>query len=130
MRYRQLCERFTAALAAADWATMEAMLDPDFEVVEAEGLPYAGTYRGAAGWRQLSGQVLATWSGFRLRTLEILGETDDSLVIRFAMSGRSRKTGTPFETSILELWRFRDDRLIGITPYYFDTHQLALADAD
>ena len=130
MGNRAFCERFVAALGQGDWAAMEAMLDPEFEVVEASGLPYAGVYRGAEGWRLLSDAVLSTWSRFRLGTAEILGETEDTVVVRFPMSGQSRKTGKSFETSVLELWRFRADRLLHIEPHYFDTHALALADSN
>jgi ketosteroid isomerase-like protein len=129
LNHRQFCERFLTALGKADWPTMHAMLDPDFEVVEAAGLPYAGTYRGAEGWKQMSDAVLATWSKFRLGPPEILGETEDTVVVRFDMKGCSRRTGTPFETSVLELWRFRGDKLVRIEPHYFDTHLLAMADA-
>lgn len=130
MKYRGFCEQFVAALGVGDWARMEQLLHPDFEVVEAAGLPYAGVYRGAEGWRRLSDAVLSTWSGFRLALMEMHGGNEDAAVLRFAMSGRSRKTGTAWETSVLELWKFRDDRLIRIDPYYFDTHLLARADAE
>ena len=36
-----------------------------------------------------------------------LGETEDTLVVRLAISGRSRKTGTPFESTVLELVSFQ-----------------------
>jgi ketosteroid isomerase-like protein len=129
MKYRGFCERFIAALGAADWAGMEQMLHPDFEVVEADGLPYAGIYRGAAGWRSLSDAILATWSGFRISLMEMHGG-DDAAVLRFAMSGRSRRTGRAWQSSVLELWKFRDDKLVRIDPYYFDTNLLAKADAE
>ncbi|RYD56918.1 MAG: nuclear transport factor 2 family protein [Sphingomonadales bacterium] len=129
MKHRAICERFVAALGQGDWPAMEQMLDADFEVVEAEGLPYAGTYHGFEGWRRLSDAVLSTWSGFRLNLIEMHGGDEDAAVMRFAMSGRSRKTGTAWETTVLELWKFRDGKLARIDPYYFDTNLLARADA-
>lgn len=128
MSHRAFCERFLAALAAGDFDAVGAMLDPDFLLEEAAGLPYAGTYRGVDGWRALSKAIVATWGGFRARILEFPGETADTLVVRLAISGRSRKTGTPFESTVLELWRFRDGRLREIVPYYWDTHHLATID--
>lgn len=128
MKHRALCEAFLAALGSGDWDAMERILHPDFVCVEAEGLPYAGTYTGFDGWRRLSDAVLATWSGFRMNVLEMHGGDEDSAVLRIALSGKSRKTGKAWESSVLELWKFREGRLISIDPYYFDT--LLLAEAD
>jgi ketosteroid isomerase-like protein len=122
------CQRFIAAVTAGDLDAVAELIDPEFVVTEAEGLPYAGTYRGVDGWRALSKAIVATWGGFRLQLLEVLGETADTLVVRFAIFGRSRKTGTPFASTVLELWRFRGDRLCEIVPYYWDTHHLASID--
>jgi ketosteroid isomerase-like protein len=124
--HRDFCERFFAAVSTGDFTAISGMLDPDFVVHEAAGLPYAGTYRGIDGWRDLSKAVISTWADFKIRPLEFLGETDDTFVVRFALSGRSRKKGTSFETSVLELWRFRAGRLCEIVPYYWDTHHLAM----
>jgi uncharacterized protein len=126
MKHRKFCERFVAALAAGDFDTMGTMLHPDFVVVEADGLPYAGIYRGLDGWRALSRAVVETWAGFSIRPIAFLGETSNTFVVRFAISGRSRKTGNAFETTVLELWQFRDGLLAAIDPYYWDTHLLAL----
>lgn len=128
MKYRAFCEQFLAALAAGDWSTMEQMMHPEFVCIEADGLPYAGVYRGFEGWRRLSDAVLATWSGFRMKVMEMHGGDEESAVLRIALSGKSRKTGKAWESSVLELWKFRDGRLAGIDPYYFDTHLLAKAD--
>lgn len=130
MSYRLFCDRFLAALQAGDRDAMAEMLDPDFIIEEAEGLPYAGIYRGLDGWLALSRAVVGTWSGFRISPVEYPGESADSFVVRFAISGRSRRTGKAFETTVLELWRFREGRLAAILPYYFDTHALAMADQE
>ncbi len=130
MSHREFCERFLAAMSVGDFDTQGAMLDESFVVHEAEGLPYAGDYHGIAGWRALSKAVVATWGGFALKPMEFLGETADTFVVRFRISGRSRKTGKTFDSTVLELWKFNDGRLWEITPYYWDTHALALADQD
>jgi ketosteroid isomerase-like protein len=126
---RLFSERFLAATRAGDRAQLTEMLHPDFELEEAAGLPYGGLYHGVDGWLALGGAVVAAWRSFRMELLEFVAETDDSLVVRLAISGRSRKTDRPFESTVLELWRFKDDRLHRIHPYYFDTHLLALADS-
>ena len=58
-------------------------------------------------------------------TESIIGDaTSDHVVLLQRMRGRSRRTGQPFEMSILELYSFRDGKLIGIKPYYWDTAAL------
>lgn len=129
MSYRDFCDRFRKALNSGDFDTQSSMLSPDFVVTEAAGLPYSGTYRGAEGWKELATAVVRTWSGFRLEFLEYVGETESTLVVRFAISGTSRKTGRSFESTVMELWRFENGLLSEILPYYWDTQLLAAADA-
>lgn len=128
MSHREFCERFIAAMSVGDFDALALMLDENFVVHEAQGLPYAGDYHGIEGWRALSQAVVSTWASFRLKPLEFLGETPESFVVRFAISGRSRKTGKLFDSTVLELWKFNGARLREITPYYWDTHALALTD--
>lgn len=116
------------ALRAGDFATLATLLHPDFRVREASGLPYAGIFHGAEGWRQLSRIVVKTWDGFRFDVIEHHGSPAGTMIVRFAISGRSRRTGRPFETTVLELWRFRDGLLAEIVPYYWDTAELAAID--
>ena len=122
MSHRAFADRFLAALRAGDTASMAETIHPDFELVEAESLPYGGTYRGLAGWQALTQAVGATFAGFRLDLLDYAGEGEDTLVLHFAISGRGRRSGTPFESRVLEYWRFLDGKLVRIDPFYFDTH--------
>ena len=129
MGHRQFSERFLAAMRAGDEAALREMMDPDFTVEEADSLPYGGTYRGVEGWMTLSRAVVAAWAGFRLELADYVAETPDSLVVRFRIAGRSRKTGRSFESSVMEWWMFKEGRLLRILPYYFDTHLLVAANA-
>lgn len=114
-------------MRSGNQAAMREMLHPEFEVEEAAGLPYGGNYRGIQGWLELCNAVAGTWGQFRLQLIEYAGESPDSLVIRFAISGRSRKTGKSFESTVLEFWKFKDGKLFRIHPYYFDTQLLVAA---
>jgi ketosteroid isomerase-like protein len=125
MSHVQFCERFMAATRSDDEVALSELLHPDFLLEEPSGLPYSGTYHGVSGWRTLARAVVSAWSKFRIEPLEYPAESKDSLVVRFAISGRSRKTGKPFESTVLELWRFKDGKLWRILPHYFDTHLLA-----
>jgi ketosteroid isomerase-like protein len=127
MSHRKFCEDFLAATRSGDAAALGAMLHPEFSVEEASGLPYAGVYKGVDGWIALSRAVVGTWSKFKIAPIAYPGETENTFTVRFAISGVSRKTGQAFETTVLELWQFKDGKLLEIAPYYFDTHLLAKA---
>ncbi len=130
MGNRALCSHFLEVMARNDVAGMDALIHPDFELIEPEGLPYGGVYKGREGWRALVNRVIETWASFRIHIAEELGETQDTVVTRFDISGRSRKTGRTWTSSVLELWRFRDGLLVEIAPYYFDTHLLTMMDQE
>lgn len=129
MSHKPFFDRFMAATRTGDKATLAEMVHPEFKLVEPTGVPYEGTFHGLDGWRKLARSVVEAWEDFKVEPIAFPGESADSLVVRLRLSGRSRKTGRPFDMSVLELWSFRDGKLIEISPHYFDTHLLAKIDA-
>ncbi|CAH1663698.1 MULTISPECIES: nuclear transport factor 2 family protein [unclassified Chelatococcus] len=130
MTHQNFCERFFAALEKGDFETLGSMLAPDFVCHEAESLPYGGKWRGIDGWKALCKAIVTSWKGVKATPIEFLGETPDTIVIRLSLVGFSRRTGKSLDTTVLELWRFRDGQLREIIPYYWDTAALAAADRD
>lgn len=97
----------------------------DFTVVEADTLPYAGTYRGAKGFMQLIGKVMGEWSNLEIETLQVVGAPDgDVFAIEMSMKGASTKSGRPFSTTVCELWTIKDHKIFAIKPYYWDTKKM------
>jgi ketosteroid isomerase-like protein len=117
-----------AATRVGDKATLAEMVHAEFELVEPTGVPYEGVFRGLDGWRKLARAVVEAWEDFRVEPIAFPGESKDTFVVHLRLSGRSRKTGRPFDMSVLEMWSFKDGKLIGISPHYFDTHLLAKID--
>lgn len=117
------------ALRAGDFGAIAPLLHPDFVVHEAPSLPYAGDFHGVEGWRDLSRAVVGAWEDFRFDIVEHHGSPARTMIVRFRISGRSRRTGKAFDTTVLEMWRFRDGLLAEITPYYWDTAGLAAVHA-
>jgi uncharacterized protein len=124
MSTESVSARFFAALKRGDQDQMCALLHPGFTVTEANGLPYAGVYHGPAGWKTLCRNVVKTWKKFNIDLLELVLETDTTVVIRFSISGRSSRTDREFHSTVLELWRIQDGKILEILPYYWDTHRL------
>lgn len=128
MSHKPFFERFMAATRVGDKATLAEMVHAEFELVEPTGVPYEGVFRGLDGWRKLARAVVEAWEDFRVEPIAFPGESKDTFVVHLRLSGRSRKTGRPFDMSVLEMWSFKDGKLIGISPHYFDTHLLAKID--
>ena len=104
----------------------KSLLHDDFEIVEAPSLPYGGTYRGLDGWHELIRKIMKIWSGVRVTPLYTLGEPDgDRFAKMYRLSGASSATGKKFDTTIFELWEFKDGKIHRTRPYYWDTKELA-----
>ncbi len=130
MSHRPFFERFMAATRTGDKAALAEMVHPEFELIEPTGVPYEGVFRGLDGWRRLARAVIDAWEDFKVEPINFPGESADTFVVNLRLSGRSRKTGRPFSMSVLELWTFRDGKLLSISPHYFDTNLLAKIDTN
>ena len=114
-----------ASDAAEALAIQQSLLHPDFEIVEAPGLPYGGTYRGIDGWAALIARIKTIWDPVRVTPLWTIGEPDgDKFGKMYRLSGTSTATGRQFDTRIFELWEFEGDKIIRSVPFYYDTKEL------
>ena len=106
-------------------ATVKELLDPDFVVIEPDGLPYAGTYRGPDGWWTVFRRMLSTWTDIKHEPIFLMGDpAGENFALMVRLSGRSLKTGKPFETTVMEHWVVRNGRVVSSRPHYFDTKYL------
>ena len=129
MNNKQRLQALFDAFVARDMATWDAGLHPDFEIIEAPGLPYGGTYKGLDGWHRLITKIMGTWDDFVTAPVgEIIGDPDgDRFAALHSLKGRSKKTGRSVALQVFELWVFKDHKAIQVVPYYFDTHAVAKA---
>ncbi|WEK41481.1 MAG: nuclear transport factor 2 family protein [Candidatus Brevundimonas colombiensis] len=103
----------------------QSLLHEDFEIIEAPGLPYGGTYRGLKGWGDLIATIKTIWNPVRVTPLWTIGDPNgDQFGKMYRVSGASSVTGKTFDTTIFELWEFKDGKIIRTRPYYWDTHEL------
>lgn len=121
---RETLEAFFAAFHIQDMTTMEALLAPDFAIYEAEGLPYAGVYRGIEGWRDLLGRIGAIWSTMIPVVRHFIGDGCHFAVL-MDVTLVSVATGRTLETSVFELWTVEDGKVKEIRPHYWDTAAVA-----
>lgn len=120
---KDIVREFMKAAGKGDVEALVALLHPEFQIVEADGLPYGGTRHGAEGLIGLVREVFATWVDCGVEVRKIVAD-DDCVFVLAEMSGRGRADPEPFRMPLVEVYRFKDGRIVEIRPFYFDTQRL------
>jgi SnoaL-like domain len=105
------------ATGRGDWTAAEALLTDDFFVTEAQGLPYAGVYRGRGALHELFNIVMPILGAEGLEIHEHTVGGDHAVTLLDIIAGGQR-------ISLAEMYRFRDGKVCEIKPYYFDPNQV------
>ena len=105
-----------ASTGAGDFDTAEMLLTDDFFIIEAEGLPMAGEYRGKTALRGLYAHVFGT---LKVADLEPEGMSVGGDYVVNLISFRFENPDLA-SAQLAEGFRFRDDKVCEIRPYYFD----------
>ena len=114
-------QRLYGAALTGDWATVTEILTPDCLIVEAEALPFAGTYRGPQGMADLFvkfGSVL-TIKDLKMAPMMCAGDT---VTVRIELVVDNH--GMDETLKVVELLRFENGRVAELTPFYFDAAQV------
>ena len=105
-----------ASTGAGDFDTAESLLTDDFFIIEAEGLPMAGEYRGRTALRGLYAHVFGT---LKVADLEPEGMSVGGDYVVNLISFRFENPDLA-SAQLAEVFRFRGDKVCEIRPYYFD----------
>lgn len=95
---------------------------PEAVMIEADGLPYGGTYRGVEAIRRGIETAVATWDDFA-GELENVAVSGNLAYVYVHLRGKGKKSGKSFAFPIVEVSRFRDGKVVEFRPFYFDTHR-------
>lgn len=109
-----------------EWEALTEMLDPQFEAVEADGLPYGGRYKGRAGFMKIVEALGAHYEDLRISDFEVLGN-GETVIGLFRVQAISRSTGRPIDLRFSEHWKIRNGKIIFLEPFYFDTYAIRVA---
>ena len=114
-------ERFVAAVFAGDSDTIKQLTDPNFELREGSGLPFAGIYRGAQGFLEFLAIFNETLLIERLELIRAYQAEDaDWIASEFILRSVVRATGKIFESTLVEIWNFKNGKVLSITPHYLN----------
>lgn len=111
-----------AATGSADWDTAADMLTDDFVAMEADSLPFGGTYRGRNALRELFTKVMSTLpvTSFDIHAMTA-GEDRVMVLLSLVLEDGEK-------IPLVETMRFREDgKCFEIVPYYFNSDQVRRA---
>jgi len=93
---------------------------------EAEPLPYAGHYRGKAGYLEIGRKFYSTWEDVISKHITYAAG-GDYVMARFFVTAKHRKTGRQFSMPFIEEFRFKDGKAIEIYVFYYEAKLAAWA---
>ncbi len=116
-RNREVIQSLYDAFARGDMPTALALMDPEIEWTEADGFPYAGTYRGPEAVLNGVFMKLGTeWEGYQAVPDELI-DGGDSVVGLGHYSGTYKTTGKSFRAPFAHAWKVRDGKIIRFVQY-------------
>jgi ketosteroid isomerase-like protein len=122
-RNREIVLALYKATGRGDWAKAATLATDDLLIREPESLPYAGTYRGIQGLRDLFATVQATLGVERIDMRQVTAGGDWVVVLLdLVLAGTP-----PVRAPLAEAFRLQDGKVCEIVPYYFDTSVVAKA---
>ncbi len=115
---------FAKAIVEERLDDARGLLDDDFVVYEAGGLPYSGEYHGPAGFFELLGKMneaLELTLGDSVQFL-LAGHT---VAMRSRLKFASRHSGESVEMSLVEIYTVRNGLIVELDVYYKDPSAVA-----
>ncbi|NWK98306.1 hypothetical protein DM806_22085 [Sphingobium lactosutens] len=120
-RNRDLLIGIYRRIERGEMEVLAEALDPDVSFHEAASLPYGGDMRGKEAALAGMAGMFAAWRSVEVVFYEFCAAGD--LVFAYhKFSGVARATGLTYEGQAVELFRFRDGRIVEWRPFYWDTH--------
>jgi ketosteroid isomerase-like protein len=126
----ELYFKLVEAIQAGDDAATRALFSPDFVLYQDGGMPYGGTYRGVDEFMGLWEAVVATWGGTHFEPLYQIADPNGSricAVVYFKAKPEKTAVAETVETTLAEIWEFKDDLAVEARIWYFDTKRLSAA---
>ena len=113
-------QRFITAALSGDAATLRTLAHPEFVLHEGSGMPFAGTFAGADGFLAFLGVFMETFAIQKLEPVRTYTCDDpDYIACEMELVATQNADGAPFESTLVEIWQFRDGQVLAVKPHYF-----------
>jgi ketosteroid isomerase-like protein len=110
---------------AGNLESLRPLLADSFNVVEADGLPYAGVFRGYDGLMALMAKVQSHWGTQFSGEIEHYIASGDRVAVLLLMKGVEAETGAAVSVPLCEVWELKEGKVASVRPFYWDTAQIA-----
>ncbi len=120
---QQIVEAIYDAAKRGDLPTIMSYIDPEIEAIEADSLPYGGTFHGLEGFQKLFSLVFASWRSFEFEVDSVL-DGGAYVVALMRVKIGLKGSDTVVDTRVAEFWKLRDGKVIELRPFYWDTAAL------
>jgi len=105
------------AFAKGEVPQVLSFLSSEIEWTEAEGFPYAGTYRGPSAVLEGVFVRLGTeWDGYAAVPDEFI-DAGDTVVVLGKYSGKFKATGKSFQANFAHIWTLREGNAVKFVQY-------------
>lgn len=122
-------EKEYLATGGQDFSSIARTLDPECVMHQPNSLPYAGEWRGHDGFEQWMTAFGETWSSLSVENPVFFPSGPDHIFVRSTVVARSKRTGTEITWPLLQMVTIRNDRILEIQPFYWDTVPVSAAAA-
>jgi len=113
-----IAQRLYDAALTGDWKTAGEIIAPECVIVEATALPFAGTYQGLEGLKALFVKFAQSITAKGLKFLPMLTGPD---LVCAQLEIIVEHGGRDVTLKVVEILRFKNGRVVELTPYYFDS---------
>ena len=112
--------RMYNCMAAGDFPGAVECMDRDVRVIEADSLPYGGTWKGHDGFQRLATKIVATWTPVKVVDEMTFHDAGEFVAMRVHFTAKAASTGREFDARIIELAFVENGKVVEMQPFYAD----------
>ena len=122
-RNLEILQTMAANGIKGNWDIVRPYVDDNLEMIMPEGLPYGKTFHGWDGYRE-GLAALGFWTDLSFVPGEMV-PTEDKVIYISHLNAKIKSNGKAVSQPYVAVWEIRDEKVVKITAFYFDTKQIA-----
>ncbi|MEE2732080.1 MAG: nuclear transport factor 2 family protein [Pseudomonadota bacterium] len=122
-RNLEILQTMAANGIKGNWDIVRPFVDDNLEMIMPEGLPYGKTFHGWDGYRE-GLAALGFWTELSFTPGEMV-PTEDKVIYLSHLNAKIKSNGKAVSQPYVAVWEIKDDKVVKITAFYFDTKEIA-----
>ena len=106
-----------------DFSGIADTLDPECVIYQPASLPYGGEWRGHSGFEAWMQAFSQQWSSLEVKETELYSQ-GDVIVSKSHVYAVAKATGLNLDWPLLQFFRVREQKIVELRPFYWDTAAL------